>query len=211
HSFALVSDAVHSLGDALTSGALLGALILSQRPPDRQHPYGHARAETVAGSATALLLIGSAVWVAWEALRTMTQEYQQPETYTLGIAALSFVLKEGLYRYNVRVARRAGSSALWASAWDHRLDALNSLVVLGAVALARWGGPQFHLADHVAALGVAATILWVAGSLLWNSLHELMDRQAEPQLLGPGREGAVGVRGVGGGGERLSRQTRLAY
>jgi cation diffusion facilitator family transporter len=211
HSIALVSDSVHSLGDALTSSALLGALVLAQRPPNPDHPYGYTRAETVAGSSTALLLILSAVWLAWEALRPFSSESLPPETYTLVIAAVSAVLKEGLYQYKIRVARRTGSSALLASAWDHRLDALNSLVVVAGVALAKWGGAAWHWADHVAALVVAATILWVGLGLFWSNLHELMDRQADPELVEKVRGEAAGVPGVRGVEKLLVRKTGLEY
>jgi cation diffusion facilitator family transporter len=211
HSIALVSDSVQSLGDALTSGAIVGALILSQRPPNPAHPYGYTRAETVAGSSTALLLMLSALWIAWEALHTLSQDYQQPETYTLVIAAAGAILKEGLYQYNIRVARRTGSSALVASAWDHRLDALNSLIVVAGVALAKWGGPAWHWADHVAALMVAATVFWVGASLFWSNLHELMDRQADPHLVQQVRREALDVPGVRGIEKLLVRKTGLEY
>jgi cation diffusion facilitator family transporter len=211
HSFALISDAVHSLGDAVTSSALLGALILSQRPPDPDHPYGYTRAETVAGSSAALLLILSAFAVGWQALASFTQEYEEPKGYTLAIAALSAVLKEGLYRYNSRVARRVGSSALKASAWDHRLDALSSLAVLGGVALAKWGGPRFHLADHAAALVVAGIILWVGVRLFWDNLHELMDQQADSDLVQRVRHEALSIPGVLGVEKLLMRKTGLEY
>ena len=211
HSFALISDAVHSLGDVVTSSAVLGALVLSRRPPDPDHPYGYTRAETAAGSSAALLLILSALWIGSEALTTLNTEYQEPETYTLAIAALSAVLKEGLYRYNSRVARRVGSSALRASAWDHRLDALSSLTVLGGVALAKWGGPSYHLADHAAALVVAGVIVWVGGRLFWDNLHELMDQQADPALVQRVRREALQVAGVQGVEKLRMRKTGLEY
>src|SRR5260370_7928274 len=62
HSVALLSDAVHSLGDALASASVWGALLWAQRPADREHPYGHTRVEAVAGSNVALLLILSRPW-----------------------------------------------------------------------------------------------------------------------------------------------------
>src|SRR6266849_3620643 len=127
-SVALVSDAFHSLGDAMTSFAVFGALLWAQQPADAEHPYGHTRAEAVAGSNVAL------------------------EWYTLVIAAAGIALKEGLYRYEIRIARSTGSGAVRASAWDHRLDAFGSLAVLAGLALARWGGPDWHAADHVAAI-----------------------------------------------------------
>jgi cation diffusion facilitator family transporter len=209
HSFALVSDAVHSLGDALASSAILGALVLSQRPPDRSHPYGYTRAETAAGSTAALLLILSAVWIVRQALISLAEPYETPAAYTLLIALVSAVLKEGLYRYNSRVARKAGSSALLASAWDHRLDAFSSVAVLVGVALAKWGG--WRWADQAGALVVAATILGVGISLFWHNFHELMDQQADPLLVNQVRSEAGAVPGVRGIEKLLIRKTGLEY
>src|SRR4051794_18245067 len=70
HSLALLSDALHSLVDAAISGALLGALYVAERPADREHPYGHGRAEEVAGAGVALLLLVLAAGIVWEAVVT---------------------------------------------------------------------------------------------------------------------------------------------
>jgi cation diffusion facilitator family transporter len=211
HSVALMSDAVHSLGDALTSAAVLGALLWSQRPADREHPYGHTRAEAVAASNVALLLILSALGIAWEALRTLWEPSPVPHAYTLIIAGVSVVVQEGLYRYKRRVGRRTGSGAILATAWDHRLDALGSLAVLAGLALARWGGEAWHAADHLAALVVAGIILWAGTSLFWASLQELMDRQADPELLQRVRQEALAVPGVRGVEKLLVRKTGLEH
>jgi cation diffusion facilitator family transporter len=211
HSMALVSDAVHSLGDALTATGVWGALLWAQRPADREHPYGHTRAEAVAGSSVALLLIVSGLAVGWEAFHTLDEPSPAPAGYTLVIAAVSLVLKEGLYRYGRRVAAETDSVAVRAAAWDHRLDALGSLAVLVGLALATWGGSAWHAADHVAALVVALVILWAGAALYWASLHELMDRQADADLLAAVRREALAVPGVRGVEKLLARKTGLEY
>ena len=109
HSLALLSDAVHSLVDAAISGALLGALYVAERPADPEHPYGHGRAESVAGAGIALLLLTLALGIAWEAVATITESHPPPATFTLIIAAGCAALQEGMYRYSSRVARRTGS------------------------------------------------------------------------------------------------------
>jgi cation diffusion facilitator family transporter len=209
HSVALVSDAVHSLGDALTSTAVLGALVYSQQPPDREHPYGHTRVEAVVASNVALVLVLSALAVAWESLSTLAEPSPPPELYTLGIAVASFVLLEVLYRYKSRVARQTGSLAVLATAWDHRLDALSSLAVLAGLGLARWA--DWHAADHFAALAVALVILWAGGRLFWASLQELMDRQADPEFLDAVRREALAVPGVLGVEKLFVRKTGMEY
>jgi cation diffusion facilitator family transporter len=211
HSLALISDAVHSLGDALASGAVWGALLWAQRPADVEHPYGHMRAEAVIGSSVALVLVLSGLGIAWEALATISETSPTPAGYTLAIAAFSLVVKEALFRYSRRVAAETGSTAIRAAAWDHRLDALSALAVLAGLALATWGGPAWHAADHVAALIVALIIFWAGCTLYWRNLHELMDRQADNELLRKVREEARAVPGVAGVEKLLVRKAGLEF
>ena len=196
HSLALLSDAVHSLVDAAISAALLGALYVAERPADPEHPYGHGRAESVAGAGVALLLLTLALGIAWESAATMTVKRPPPAAYVLFIAAGCAALQEGLYRYSSRVARRTGSSALKATAWDYRLDAFGGLAVVAGVSLAKWAGPSWHWADHAAALLVAFTVLWIGGGLLRENVGSLMDRQADPSVLTMISQAAADVPGV---------------
>ena len=211
HSLALVSDAAHSLVDAAMSAALLGALLVAQRPADREHPYGHARFEAVAGSGVALLLIALALGIAREALSTLGAVRAMPAAYTLAIAMGGAVVQEALYRQTRRIARETGSAALLAAAWDYRLDALGSIAVVAGVGLARWGGPAWHWADHAAALLVASGVLWVGLTLLWGNIQDLMDRQAAPELLDAIREQAMAVEGVRGVETLRVRKVGLEY
>jgi cation diffusion facilitator family transporter len=196
HSLALLSDAVHSLVDASVAGALLGALYLAARPADREHPYGHGRAEALAGAGVALLLMVLSAGIAWNAVATLRTRGPSPSAYTLVIAAGCGFCQEAMYRHASRVARRTGSRALLATAWDNRLDALGSLAVVVGVAVAKWGGPSWHWADHLAALIVAGTVFWVGGGLLRDNIDALMDRQASPELLDAVRREAMAVPGV---------------
>jgi len=211
HSLALLSDAVHSLVDAAVAGALLGALLVAERPADPEHPYGHGRAEGVTGAGVALLLLALAAGIAWEAISTLGDRHPPPAAYTLAIAGLAALIQEGLYRHSSRVARRTGSGALLATAWDYRLDALGGLAVIAGVALAKWGGPAWEWADHAAALAVAATVFWIGGGLLRDNVDALMDRQAAPGLLAEVRRQAAAVAGVMGVETLRVRKTGLEY
>jgi cation diffusion facilitator family transporter len=211
HSMALLSDSIHSFGDALAASSVFGALLWAQQPADSEHPYGHTRAEAVAGSSVALLLMISAVWIVWEALSTLGEASVAPEGYTLWIAAASIVLNAGLCRYTSGVARRTGSTAVLAASWDQRLDAFGSLAVFVGLAMAYWGGPVWRSADHFAALAVALIVFWVGGRLFWGSSQELMDRQAEPAMLDSVRSEALAVAGVKGIEKLLIRKTGLEH
>jgi len=211
HSLALVSDAVHSLVDAAIAGALVGALVVAERPADPEHPYGHGRLEALAGSGLALVLLFLAAGIAWEAIATLAEGRPPPETYTLVIAACGALFQEGFHRYASRVARQSGSGALTATAWDYRLDALGGLAVVLGVSLSKWGGPSWQWADRVAALGIAATVLFIGGRLLRDNTSDLMDRQAPPEILEGVRRAASTVTGVLGVETLRVRKSGLEY
>jgi divalent metal cation (Fe/Co/Zn/Cd) transporter len=168
-SFALISDAVNSIGDSLGSVIVLVALRVAQRPPDHGHPYGHTRAEAVAGLSVAWLIAFSAVLVGWEAIAHLFDRHTLPATWTLWIAAANVVIKELLYRVNLHVGEQLGSQSLVANAWDHR-----------------------------AALVVVAAILWSAWRLLRTNAIELMDQQADAETVDAIRRAALQVDGVRG-------------
>jgi cation diffusion facilitator family transporter len=210
-SVALISDAVNSIGDAVTSVVVLVAFRFAQRPPDAEHPYGHTRAEAIAASNVALLVILSALGISWEAFRRIGAEHDLPPTWALGIAVVNVLIKEGLYRYKIRVAERTGSTALFASAWDHRSDALCSLAVVFGLGLVRWGGPRWIGADEVAALVVVVVIIWTGVNVFRNSASELMDVQADQGFVQAVRRSAEAVPEVLGVETLLVRKSGLEY
>jgi cation diffusion facilitator family transporter len=211
HSLALLSDALHSVVDAGISGALMAALLVAERPADPEHPYGHGRMELVAGAGVALVFLFLAAGIAWEAIATIQVSHPPPHTYTLVIAGCSAVFQEGLYQYSSRVARRSGSRALTATAWDYRLDALAGLAVVLGVSFAKWGGPSWQWADHAAALGIAATVLWIGSRLLRENVSDLMDRQASLEILEEVGRASAAVAGVLGVETLRVRKSGLEY
>lgn len=211
HSFALISDAVNSLGDSLTSIVVLAALWYAQQPADEEHPYGHTRAEAVAASNVALLIILSALFVAWEAIERLGMPHEIPPIWTLWIAGGNAVIKEGLYRYKRRIGQRTRSAAIIANAWDHRSDALCSLAVLVGLSVVRWAGPEYIWADEAAALAIVVAILWSGIKLFRSSTSELLDPQADAELVGAMRRIAGEVEGVRAVEKLWVRKTGLEY
>jgi cation diffusion facilitator family transporter len=211
HSFALLTDAVNSLGDVFTSAVVLFAFRVAQRPADEEHPYGHTRAEAIAGSNVALLVAVSALFVGWEAIRRLTVEHPLPPAWTLLIAGANIVIKESLYQYKIRVGRRTRSTALIANAWDHRGDAFSALSVLIGLTVVRVAGPRYIWADEVAALVVVAAIFWSAGALFYKSANELLDTQAEESVVRSIRQSAATVPGVRGVEKLWIRRSGLEY
>jgi len=195
-SFALIADAVNSIGDVVSTVVTLFALKIAQQPADAEHPYGHSRAEAVAATNVALLIIISALIVGWEAIQRIDTQHSIPAAWTLWIAGLNVVIKEGLYQYKVRVGRRTNSAAIIANAWDHRSDALCSLAVLVGLAAIRLGGESWMAADELASLIVAAAIIGSGIHLFRSGAHELMDAQADAEFRNHIRSEALQVAGV---------------
>ena len=195
-SYALISDAVNSLGDSLSSLVTLAALWYAQIPPDDEHPYGHTRVEAVAGAYVAIIILMSALYLGGEVVGRLGGEPHVPPVWTLWIAGGNAILKELLYWYTRRVGRKTGSTAIVASAWDHRSDALCSVAVLVGLAVVRFAGPQYNWADAAAALVVVVAICWSGGILLFHATGELLDPQADAQVVDQIRSVAQQVAGV---------------
>ena len=196
HSFALIADSVNSLGDSAASVIVLGFLRVAQKPADSDHPYGHSRAEAVGASTVSLLIIIAALIVGWQALSRITLAHEIPPAWTLWVAGMNVVIKEGLFRYSVRVGKRTKSSAIVANAWDHRVDALCSFAVLVGLGIVRWGGQDLIWADETAALVIVVVILVSGFRLYANSASELMDPQADVDFVEHIRASARCVDGV---------------
>jgi len=195
-SYALIADAINSLGDVVATLMVAIALRVAQRPPDKEHPYGHTRAEGIAACNVAVLIVISAIAVGWTATQRFGVEHDLPPAWTLWIAGANLLIKEGLYQYKMRVGRRTGSAAIVANAWDHRADAMCALAVLIGLAAIRLGGERLLWADEAASLVVAAAIIWSGVKIFRRSASELMDLQADPDLVAQVRAAALSDPGV---------------
>lgn len=210
-SFALIADSINSLGDSVASVVTIAALWFAQVPPDDEHPYGHTRAESVAALFVALLILASGFFVGLEAVSRLGDEHVIPPIWTLWIAGANVAIKEALFWFNRHIGRRTGSSAILANAWDHRSDALCSLAVLVGLGVIFMGGSGWIWADEASAIVVAAAIAISGTRLLLNSVHELLDPQADDAFVAEIRAAAAGVPGVLDVEKLWVRKTGIEY
>ncbi len=181
-SQALIADGIHSLSDLATDGVVLFAMKHGSREADENHPYGHARIETLATIVLGVALVGIAVGIAWDAvLRLRHPELlMHPGWLALVVASISILSKEAIYQYTLRVAKKWNSSLLRANAWHSRSDAISSVIVVIGV-LGSMNG--LHYLDAVAAIGVALMVAWIGGKLAWRSAQELIDTAMEAEQV----------------------------
>jgi cation diffusion facilitator family transporter len=196
HSQALIADAVHSISDLFTDAVVLLGIKAGRKAADPQHPFGHARMETLASGVVGLGLLGAAVYIGAEAtLNIYNQTAHHPTLLALVAAGLSVLLKEILFRYTLHVGRKIRSPVVMANAWHHRSDALSSVAVLLGVAGARVR-PGWHILDAYAALVVSFFILKVGLGILRDAAKELTDTAPSPEVLESIHACVQGVSGV---------------
>jgi cation diffusion facilitator family transporter len=174
-SLALISAGVESSGDVLAATLTFFAVRLARQPADREHPYGHARAENLGALSEAGILLAGGAVVAAEAIKRLISPHGAPETGWYVFAVIVAALAIDLTRTTVslRAARSHNSPALYSNALHFAGDMAGSATVLIGIALVRAG---FQQGDAAAALLIAAIILTAAMRLIAENANVLMDR-----------------------------------
>ena len=197
HSAAMVSDAVHSASDVFSGLIVMLGLRVAARDADREHPYGHERFECVAALILASVLAVTALFIGLSAVRRLSEpgEAQVPGVLALIAAVVSIAVKEGLFRYTRRVARKVNSPALMAGAWHHRSDALSSVGALIGIGGAMRGFPA---ADAAASLVICVFIGKAAFDISSEAVRGMVDRSADAETEEAIRRSVLNVPGVEG-------------
>ena len=175
HSQALLADAVHSMSDLVTDLAVIFGVKYWSAPPDRSHPYGHGRIETLVSAFIGIALAAVAFGLASDAVRTLRHGSEHgPAGFAFVIAVFSVMSKEVLFRWTRAKAREVCSKAMEANAWHHRSDAISSVPAAVAIALAYFF-PKLSFIDPVGAIVVSVFILHSAWKIIQPTLQELSE------------------------------------
>ncbi|HEY1420082.1 MAG TPA: cation diffusion facilitator family transporter [Candidatus Dormibacteraeota bacterium] len=193
-SLGILSEAAHSFLDLAASAFTLLAVRTSRKPADSEHPYGHGRTENLAAFAEGVLLIITAIGIAFEAIHRLILGGAQvnPAGYAFALLIATLVIEAARAGVLRRVGRLANSEAMLADATNRLSDVLATIGVLAGLVGVRMG---FVWADSVAALLVSLIIARAAVQLVWRSGDILIDRApagAEKAL----RAAILGVNGV---------------
>jgi cation diffusion facilitator family transporter len=203
HSYALVADAVESLGDMVGSVVIWSGLRLGARPADQNHPYGHGKAEALAGLLVAALIFVAGIGIGVKAIDEIITPHHTPAAWTLVVLVVVVIAKTSLSRYTARVAREEGSGAVHVDAGHHFSDAITSAAAFIGISIAVFGqhflrkGDAWAAADDWAALFAAAVIMFNAWRLARIPLRELMD-EVPADVLDEARRITLGIDGVRG-------------
>ncbi len=182
HSYALVADAIESGSDVLTSTMLWFGLRWSMRPPDKNHPYGHGKAEALVAVGIAGALLLAALVIVRNSVANIQEPHRAPAPYTLVILLVVVLVKEGLFRWVKKTGEETNSTALKADAFHHRSDAITSVAAFVGISVALLGGPGYEMADDYAALVAALFIGYNAYVIARPAVGELLDESLDTRM-----------------------------
>lgn len=198
NSSALLLDAISSLLDIASSLFLIFCIRFADKPPDRNHPFGHGRFEPIAGLQLGLFLavVGGGMLV--QQLTAISSEPSgkviQPFTWLIPLGAV--ILLEISYQNLKRTAKRQNSPALAADAVHYRIDGINSFFAMIALLFAAYYPQYSALCDHLGAVVIALLMVGIGIFAAKNNLNQLLDRVPEGRYFDKVRSAAMQVEGV---------------
>jgi cation diffusion facilitator family transporter len=183
----LLADGVHNAGDIIASVAALTSSMVSNKPADEDHPYGHGKAEVVASALVAVILVLAALWIGFQSIKALFAPAGEESWLALGAAALSLIWKQALYIYTVRVGKTINSKSVLATAYDHLADVYASLAAVIGIGIGLLGGYMnwewAAYGDPAAGIIVSLLVLKLSYELGRDSIDILMERTVEVEKL----------------------------
>ena len=196
-SGAMISDAIHSASDVFSTVVVIIGIRISRKASDKDHPYGHERLECVAAIVLATILAFTGLGIGYTALKQIVggdyANLSVPGRLALVAAAVSILVKEGMYQYTRISAKRIDSSALMADAWHHRSDALSSVGALIGIGGARLG---FPILDPAASVVICVFIEKAAYEIFMDAVDKMVDKACDEETEKGLARGALDQEGV---------------
>lgn len=182
HSSAMISDAVHSASDVLSTIVVMVGINISSKKEDNSHQYGHERMECIAAFILAGLLFATGLGIGFSGVEKIMHggDLQAPGLLPLIAAVVSIILKEAMYWYTVLAAKKINSASLKADAWHHRSDALSSVGSFVGILGARMG---FPILDPVASVLICLMIIKVSYDIVRDAIDKLVDKSCDDETI----------------------------
>ncbi len=184
-SIALIADAFHTLSDVATSVVVIFGFKVAQKPADKEHPFGHGRAETIATLTIAILM----AVVALEFFKGAVDRLFFSETdidvskidwLVIGVVTLTALGKAWMAYFAYSLGELIDSDALRGDAVHHKSDVYTTLLVIAALVGAYFGVPYV---DGIMGVGVAIMILHAAYEIAREAIDDLLGRPATVEFI----------------------------
>ncbi len=181
-SSAMVSDAVHSFSDVGTTIIAFIGIMIGNKQEDDSHQYGHERLECIASLLLSMILFVVGLEIGISGIKNIINNNfsSAPGIFAIVAAILSIIIKEFMFQYTIRAAKKIKSDALKADAWHHRSDSLSSIGALIGIILARMGYLYF---DSIASIIIAIIICKIAKDIFIEATSKLVDKSCDEKKV----------------------------
>lgn len=178
-SIALIADAWHTLSDTFTSIIVIVGAWIAAKPKDKDHPFGHGRAELIASIIMGTMLGFVSFNFFQDAIKNLQNHITvQYSTFAILITVIGIIAKELLAQYSFFLGKKHHIQTLIADAWHHRSDAISSIIVLIGMGINKY----FWWIDSILAMIVAALILYAAYTIIKAASDPLMGEDASDEI-----------------------------
>ncbi|MFB3170628.1 cation diffusion facilitator family transporter [Neobacillus sp. 179-C4.2 HS] len=187
NSDAVFADGIHSAADVFASVIVLLVIKIANKPADKEHPYGHGKAEVIVSGIVGILLFLVSIYVVYEGIIGFFHEVETPSFLAMWVAIISYITKVILYRSSLKVANEHNSKAIEAIAFDHKADIVASIAAAIGVLLSIMG-ERFdilflHYGDKAASIFVAYLIFKISKEMLIEAFDILLERNIDDGTL----------------------------
>ncbi len=174
-SLGILSEALHSGLDLIAAMMTFFAVKIADKPPDKEHNFGHGKVENLSALFETLLLLLTCVWIVWEAVGRLSsgEVIIKITIWSYAVVIISIIVDISRSRRLMKIAKKYNSQALEADALHFSTDILSSFVVLLGLVGASYG---FYSADAFAALVVALIVVGISFRLGKRAIDVLLDR-----------------------------------
>lgn len=183
-SLAIIADAWHTLSDSLSSVVLLIGLKISGMPADREHPFGHGRAELITAIVIGMILAAVGFEFVCDGIKKI-HAHESAEFGLLGYAAMisTVLVKEAMAQYAFWAARKTGMTSLRADGFHHRSDSLSSIVILAGMVATNLFGEKLWWMDGALGAFVGAMLIYVAWTILRTAGNKLLGESVPDETI----------------------------
>jgi len=193
-SISVIADAFHTLTDVISSGVVIWGFNESEKPADKNHPYGHGRAEYVATLVIAILLIVAGIeFIESSIERIVNPTIIEPEWWMIISIIITIFIKMIVAQYAEYLSSKIASGTLHADAWHHRADAISSFLVATAMILGKYG---YFQVDGWTGLIVALFIMWSGFGIAKEAVDDLIGKPPTIEEINDIRKLSLDVEGV---------------
>ncbi len=183
-SGSMLSDSIHSMSDVFSSIIVIIGVKLANKKADKEHQYGHERFECVVAIilSVSLIFIGGSIGISGiKNIISGNYKYLDiPSSFTLFVAIISVITKEGMFWYTKIAANKINSTSLMADAWHHRSDSLSSIGCFLGILASRLG---FQIFDSIASIIICAFILKAGYEIFIDAVKKMIDQSCDDEIV----------------------------